>query len=582
MPQRMARVSWRLLLLGLIFFIAAIVLILRLGQLQILGHGYYRVEAEDEHMGVEKVYPPRGAILDRNGYPLALTLDTYDIYINRKVWQDEKLAADGAEALAPVLGKKPDEILASLGSDTEGDALIAGNIAYDAGRKIIEMGVPGVKATATIVRFHPEGDLASALLGFVGRDETGLAGIESDYQDELGGTPGTLYFERDSMGNPIPFGYRQLSQSQPASDVRLTIDRFIQEVAEQSLDDAIEKNDAKGGTIIVMDPKTGAVLAMASRPTFKLSELDLNDETKMDLYRNRAVTDLYEPGSVMKVATMAAALDLGLVSPDTTYNDTGSAYVGGYQIQNWDFSVNGITTMTQVLQKSLNTGAVWVAEQLGAENFYHYIADFGFGQPTGIGLGGEAAGLIRTEEDPDWYPADLATNSFGQGMSVTPLQMISAIAAIANGGEMMQPYIVADVIGPDGEHQTVPKIERRVVSESTARTLTQMLNDVVEGVPGHQAQVPGYHVAGKTGTSYISVNGYYDQSRVIASFAGFAPVSDPRIVVLIKIDEPQGTQLGGAVAAPVFAQMASKILAYLGVPPDQSAVVPTTSEGAGQ
>jgi cell division protein FtsI/penicillin-binding protein 2 len=581
MPQRMARVSWRLLLLGLLFFIAAVVLILRLAQLQIVGHAYYRVEAEGEHMGVEKVYPPRGAILDRNGYPLALTLDTYDIYINRKVWQDEKTGAEGANALAPVLGKKPDEILASLGPDTDGDALIASGISYDAGRKIIDMGVPGVKATATIVRVHPEGDLASALLGFVGRDETGLAGVESDYQDELGGAAGTLYYERDSLGNPIPFGYRELTQSQPASDIRLTIDRFIQEISEQALDEAIEKNDAAGGSIIVMDPKTGAILAMASRPSFKLSELDLNDATKMDLYRNRAVTDLYEPGSVMKVVTMAAALDLGLVNPGTTYVDTGSVTVGGYDIQNWDFSVNGTTTMTELLQKSLNTGAVWVAEKLGAQRFYDYVTHFGFGELTGVGLGGEASGLFRTEEDPDWYPSDLATNSFGQGMSVTPLQMIDAISAIANGGEMMRPYIVADVIGPNGDKETQPEAIRHVVSESTARTLTSMLNDVVEGVPGHEAQVPGYHVAGKTGTSYISVNGYYDQSRVIASFAGFAPVDEPKVVILVKIDEPQGTRLGGAVAAPVFAEITPKILAYLGLPPDPNAVPKATSE-AGQ
>jgi cell division protein FtsI (penicillin-binding protein 3) len=573
MPQRMARVSWRLLLLGVLFCAGGLALTARLAQLQIASHGHYAVEAEDEHMGVEKIYPPRGAILDRNGYPLALTLDTYDIYINRKVWQDEKLAADGAEALSSVLGKSPQDIRAALGAETDGDALVAGSVGYDAGRKIIEMGLPGVKATATIVRFHPEGDLASALLGFVGRDQTGLAGLESDLQDELGGSAGTLYFERDSMGNPIPFGYRQLTQSKPASDVRLTIDRYIQEASEQALDAAIEKNGATGGSIIVMEPKTGAILAMASRPSFKLSQLDLTDETKMELYRNRAVTDLYEPGSVMKVVTMATALDLGLVTPDTTYEDTGMAYVGGYAIENWDFSVNGTTTMTQLLQKSLNTGAVWVSQKIGPERFYEYVKRFGFGEVTGVGLGGEATGTVRTSDDADWYPSDLATNSFGQGISVTPLQMITAVAAIANGGNLMRPYIVEDVVGPDGDHRTQPQVVRRVISESTSRTLTAMLNDVVEGVPSHGARVQGYHVAGKTGTSFISVPGGYAPDRVITSFVGFAPVSDPRMIVLVKIDEPQGERLGGTVAAPVFAELAPKILSYLGVPPDAPALV---------
>jgi cell division protein FtsI/penicillin-binding protein 2 len=573
MPQRMARVSWRLLLLGVLFCAAGLVLTARLAQLQILSHGHYAVEAEDEHMGMERVFPPRGAILDRNGYPLALTLDTYDIYINRKVWQDENISVEGAETLSPVLGKRPDEIMAMLGPETEGDALVAGSISYEAGRKIIEMGVPGVKATATIVRFHPETDLASALQGFVGRDQTGLAGLEADLDRELGGVPGTLYFERDSMGNPIPFGYRQLTKPQPAADVRLTIDRYVQEAAEQSLDAAIERNGANGGSIIVMDPMTGAILAMASRPSFKLSELNLADETKMDLYRNRVVTDLYEPGSVMKVVTMATALDLDLVTPNTTYEDSGMAYVGGYAIENWDFSANGTTSMTQLLQKSLNTGAVWVGQQIGPERFYEYVKRFGFGEATGIGLGGEAAGMVRTSDDEEWYPSDLATNSFGQGISVTPLQMITAVSAIANGGNLMRPYVVQDVIGPDGDRETQPQVVRRVISEQTSRTLTAMMNDVVEGVPSHGARIQGYHVAGKTGTSFISVAGGYAPDRVITSFVGFAPVSDPKIIVLIKIDEPQGEQLGGTVAAPVFAEMAPKILAYLGVPPDAPAYV---------
>jgi cell division protein FtsI/penicillin-binding protein 2 len=555
------------------FSVLSIFVVGRLAQLQILNHGHYEVEAQDEHTGVDKVYPPRGAILDRNGYPLALTLDTYDIYISRQVWQDQQVAANGAQALASVLGKTPQDIESALGSDTTGDALIATDVGYDVGKKIIDMGVPGVTATARIQRFHPEGDLASALLGFVGKDETGLSGLEADLQDELGGQPGTVYYERDSMGNPIPFGSTQVTNPEPASDVRLTIDRYIQQVAEQSLDEAIQNNDASGGTIIIMDPKTGAILAMASRPSFKLSELDLSNDSQADLYRDRAVTDLYEPGSVMKLVTMSAAVDLGLVTPDTTYDDTGTAYVGGYTIQNWDYSVNGITTMTQVLQKSLNTGAVWVSGLLGPDNFYQYIKRFGFGEPTGVGLSGEAAGQVRDNESPDWTPSDLATNSFGQGINVTPLQMITAVAAIANGGMLMKPYIVQQVIGPDGAQTTQPQPVRQAISEQTASTLTTMMNDVVEGVPGNLARIQGYHVAGKTGTAYISVPGGYAPDRVITSFIGFAPVSDPRMVVLVKIDEPQEAQLGGTVAAPVFAELAPKILSYLGVPPNADASV---------
>ena len=573
MPLRVARVSWRLLLLGFLFLVCAAGLVGRLAHLQIVSHGHYAVEAEDEHLGIEKVLPPRGAILDRNGFPLALTLDAYDILIDRKAWQDEEWARKGAEALSPLLNRAPEEIRSALGPETEGDYLLAGGLDYDLGQKIVALGLPGVKASPTLKRFYPEGDLASGLLGFLGRDKVGLAGLEADLQQELGGVPGTLYFERDSLGNPIPFGYRRLEKPQPSADVKLTVDRYIQRVAEQQLDATIEKQGASGGTIIVMDPNTGAILAMASRPSFKLSDLNLNDEGRMELYRNRAVTDLYEPGSVMKVVTMATAVDLGVITPNTTYVDAGVASVPGGEIVNWDFSVNGTQTMTQVLQKSLNTGAVWVSQQIGPENFYEYIKRFGFGELTHVGLGGEAAGEVRTSDDPEWYPVDLATNSFGQGISVTPLQMITAVATIANGGQLVQPYIVQEIVGPQENRVFKPVAVRRVISESTARTLRGMMQEVVEGNPSHLAHVPGYRVAGKTGTSYISVGGGYAPDITIASFVGFVPADDPQMIVMIKIDKPQNETLGGMVAAPVFAAMAPQILTYLGIRPDAPPMV---------
>ena len=573
MPVRVARVSWRLLLLGSLLLVSAMGLVGRLAYLQIVSHGHYEVEAEDEHLGIEKVLPPRGDILDRNGYPLALTLDTYDVFIDRKVWQDTELARRSAESLSPLLNRPAEEILRDLGPETEGDYLLASSLDYTVGEKIVALGLPGVKAMSTFKRFYPEGDLASGLLGFLGRDRVGLAGLEADLEQELGGVPGTLYFERDSMGNPIPFGYRRLEEPQPSADVKLTIDRYVQRIVEQQLDSAIKKYGASGGTIIVMNPNTGAIVAMASRPSFKLSELNLNDESKMDLYRNRAVSDLYEPGSVMKVVTMATAIDLGLVNPNTTYVDTGVATVPGGTIENWDFSVNGTTTMTQVLQKSLNTGAVWVAEQIGPERFYEYLKRFGFGEQTHVGLGGEAEGNVRTSEDPGWYPVDLATNSFGQGISATPLQMITAVAAIANGGQLIQPHIVQEVISKDAHRSLEPVAIRRVISEATARTLRGMMAEVVDGNPSHLGRVSGYHVAGKTGTSFISIPGGYAPDITIASFAGFAPADDPQVIVLVKIDKPQSESLGGLVAAPVFAELAPRVLSYLGIKPDAPSMV---------
>jgi cell division protein FtsI/penicillin-binding protein 2 len=322
-----------------------------------------------------------------------------------------------------------------------------------------------------------------------------------------------------------------------------------------------------------MDPMTGAILAMASRPTVNLSDVNLNDPNLEALVRNRVVTDLYEPGSVFKTITTAAALDLGLVTPTSTYDDKGAVTVGGYTIRNWDLLAHGVTTLRAFLQQSLNTGAVWLAEKVGANDFYKYVQAFGFGEATHVGLSGEADGLMRTPDDPNWYPADLATNSYGQGIAVTPLQMLSAINVFANGGLLMRPYIVSRIVTGDGVRTFEPVEVRRVIPEHTAEVVAALMNDVVEGQPYHLARVPDYQVAGKTGTTLVSIPTGYELNTTIASFAGFLPYPNPRVSILVKIDQPSGgVNLGGEVAAPVFAQVAGDIMQYLNEAP--SAQVP--------
>jgi cell division protein FtsI/penicillin-binding protein 2 len=428
------------------------------------------------------------------------------------------------------------------------------------------MYLPGVTIAEATKRFYPEGDVASALLGFLGRDHGGLAGIEADFDDILAGTPGAIYFERSAGGNPIAFGESQVVPGEPGGDVRLTIDRYIQRLVENELDFQIKAHGASGGTIIVMDPMTGAILAMASRPSFKLSQLDLN-VPNFDIYRNRAVTDLYEPGSVVKTLTMATALDLGLVTPGTTYYDAGTVEKGGYTFKNWDFSANGTQTMTQLLQKSLNTGAIWLSDLIGANKLYDAFDRFGFGESTYSGLGGESTGLVRTNKDSAWYPSDLATNSYGQGIAATPLQVITAISSIINGGKLMRPYIVEEVNSPNGRRVYEPVEVRRTVSEATSDTMRQMMHDVVDGVPNHRAQVKGYSVGGKTGTTLVSIPTGYALDSTLATFVGFAPVEDPALIMLVKIDEPKDDPLGGIVAAPVFGKLAPQILSYLNIQP---------------
>lgn len=569
MARRTHRLTWRLIILILVLLIGAGGVVVRLVQVQILDHEYYAAQAEAEHLHETTVRAPRGAILDRNGYPLATTVAAFDVYLDPRVWADDDAALLGAAALGPLLDRQPAELIAATRAQEQGDYLAARAISAAVGLRILELAPPGVKTVETGVRSYPEGDLASTLLGFVGRDQVGLAGIEADFDRELGGVAGIAYFERDGLGNPIPFGRRLGEKPVPGGDIVLTIDRYLQRLVEAKLDVEVERHQATGGTIIVTDPSTGEILAMASRPSFRLRELDLNDAEQSDLYRNRAVTDVYSPGSVMKTITMAAAIDLGLVAEGTTYFDSGSAAVeGAAPISNWDFSAHGMTTMTELLQFSLNTGAVWLSGVLGPANFYDYIARFGFGEATQVGLGGEPDGIVRTYRDDGWYPIDLATNSFGQGIAVTPLQMITAVSALVNDGQRMRPYIVKEVAGPDGHRVYEPVVVQQAVSRETAQALVRMMNAVVDGRPGHLAQVPGYRVGGKTGTTTFP-----DRPETIASFVGFTPVEAPRFVMLVTIDAPQDSSLGGVVAAPIFSDLAPQILAYLGVRPSDAALV---------
>ena len=569
MAQQSRRLTWRLILLMLVLLVSTGGIIVRLVQVQILDHEYYALQAEEEHLHRTVVRAPRGAILDRNGFPLATTVAAFDVYVDPRSWSNLTIARRSADVLAPLLGRSSDELIAEALQYDAGDYLAARSVSAQVGLQLFDLAPLGVRLVETSKRAYPEGDLASLLLGFIGRDQVGLAGIEASYDIELGGLATEIYFERDGLGNPIPFGESYGEEPVAGGDVRLTIDRYLQQLVEAKLALEIERHGANGGSIVIMDPYTGEVLAMTSQPSFRLSGLDLDDPEQAGLYRMRAVTDVYPPGSVMKTLTMAGAIDLGLVSPGSTYLDTGVAEIeGGAPIRNWDFSAHGITTMTELLQFSLNTGAVWVARLTGASQFYTYMQKFGFQDPTSVGLGGEPEGLVRTNADDDWYPVDLATNSFGQGISVTPLHLITALSALVNGGLLMQPYIVKEVANEDGPRTFDPVVVRRVISEETSRTMVQMMNAVVDGMPTHGAQVAGLSVGGKTGTTT-----FQDRPDTVASFVGFAPAPDPQFIMLVKIDSPKTSPLGGVVAAPIFRDLAPQIIAYMGVQSGYSALI---------
>ncbi len=547
-------------------------LALRLAQIQIIDHDRYVEEAAFTRYGAASVVAPRGAIVDATGYPLATSIDTWDVYLDSFLWRDRELAAEAATELAAALGLDAAEVLATGTRQDRGDVVLLRELPYEAGLELQRRGLWGVRTLPGSIRIYPEGDLASQLIGYVGLDGNGLWGIEADYDHELRGRPGRLVVESDPLGRPIAFTQRAARAPEAGGEVHLTVDRFIQAIVERHLDAALDQFESPSGSIVVMDPHTGAILALASRPATALapSSLQLPQEELASLVRNRAVTDLYEPGSVFKTLTAAAAIDLGRVTPDSTYVDEGKVEIGGFTINNWNFTAYGEVTVTELLQRSLNTGAVWLSEEIGPRDFYRYITAFGIGELTHVGLSGEAEGIIRTPDDEDWYPVDLATNSFGQGLAATPLQVLTAINVFANGGSLMRPYVVSRIVTEDSVREFAPVTVRRVVSPATARTMARLMLDVVEGVAWHGARVPGYRVAGKTGTTIVSVPTGYDFDTTIASFAGFLPYEQPRISILVKIDQPGGERnLGGEVAAPVFSGVAADIMEYLNEPAGQ-------------
>jgi cell division protein FtsI/penicillin-binding protein 2 len=559
----------------LVIAVAGAGIVGRLVQLQIMDHGRYAAEARSIHITKETVSGRRGALLDRNGYPLAASKDTYDVMVEVRAWKDAARAGQAATAIAGVTSGDPKKMVADVQKAGAYELAVARGLDYAGAVKIRELGLRGVRLLRSSVRVYPEGNLAAQLVGFVGRDNTGLTGLEADLEPLVGGARGTVVFERDGLGNELFLSTPSEKAPLPGSQVVLAIDRFVQRLAEQELEKAIKTHKATGGTIIVVQPETGEILAMASRPTFDLTKLDLSDDSKLALYRNRAITDQYEPGSVFKLITAATALDLGLVSPDTLWFDSGAFNVDGWSIRNWDFSANGTQTVTQILAKSLNTGAAWLSQQTGPDSFYEYVHRFGFGEATASGLGGEVGGRVRTPEtDPDnWRLVDMATNSFGQGISVTPLQMAMALAALANDGKLMKPMLVKEVIGPKGAQVTQPEVARQVVSPETARTLLDIMGVVVQGIPPAFLNVQGYKVGGKTGTANIASSGGGYKNSYISSFAGVAPLEDPKLAILVKIDEPQSVPWGTVVAAPAFSRIAQATLAYLKIPPREPALV---------
>lgn len=418
-------------------------------------------------------------------------------------------------------------------------------------------------------RYYPEASMAAHLLGFVGSDQygrdKGYFGLEGYYDRDVRGKDGTVELEQDAKGAPILIGDAKRIEAEDGRNLVLWIDRSVQSIAEKRLLEGIRKYGAQEGSVVVMDPKTGGILAMASYPTYDPGAFLSYDKS---LYKNPIVASSYEPGSTFKALVMSAGIQEKLVTPTTVMDETGPLQIGEYAIRTWNNEYHGSITMTKVLERSSNVGMVFVAQKLGKDALLRYIRDFGFGKPTGIDVEEESSPSLR--EDSAWTPIDLATASFGQGIAVTPVQMVRAVSALANDGWLMEPHIVKEIMESRGRVVPIrPKKVRQVISPATARIITEMLVAAVDNGEAKWAKPQGYRIAGKTGTAQIPVAGHYDDKKTIASFVGYAPADNPKFVMLVTLREPASSPWGSETAAPLFFAIARDLFRYYGISPGQ-------------
>ncbi len=567
-PRRRLRLV-STLLIGLVLVIVA-----QLVQVQIVDHRFYEEWAKDQRVRpIAVAEPPRGVIRGRNGHLLAGNAVMYSIEADTTYVVD-------TEAAAAALGSLLQVSVAHIEQSLEGEDVwvrVASPVSKRVGEQVAALGLPGITVRSLWTREYPEGALASHLLGFCNADGVGFYGVEGFYDTLL--QPERMKWEGpvDPASEQIPWTVAPVVLPQPGTELVLTLDRTVQELVEEELARSVQEYQAEGGTIIVMDTRTFEILALASLPSYDPGRyIDFFNQNSTP-FEDPAVSQQYEPGSVFKILTVAAALDAGLVTPETTYYDQGWIEVGGLVVTNASRQAYGEQGVADILIKSLNVGAVWLSTQMGPDMFYRYVQAFGIGRPTGVDLAGEVSGQLWLPEDYErWHDSNLGTNAFGQGLAVTPLQMIVAVATVANDGARLRPHVVYQRIAPDGMVSTFrPVVEARVISPQAARTLTEMMVRVVEEeVP--QAKVEGYRIAGKTSTAQIPIPGGYDKEGTIASFVGFGPVprspSSAQLIILVKLDRPKTSPWGAETAARAFQRLAARLFLVLGVPPDGTRV----------
>jgi cell division protein FtsI (penicillin-binding protein 3) len=565
-------INWfkiRIISISCLIFLGFLFVVGRMFQLQVLKKEQLYKMASQQHQIQIPFSQKRGTVYDRNGNELAVSIEVDSVYADgRKVVELEKTATQIGSALSldrqelrkRLKTRKPFEWVQRKITSKEAEEVKA-------------LQLPGINFVKENRRFYPNAQLAAHVIGFVGLDSQGLEGVEFQYDNSLDGEDRAQTMERDARGREIAMGNAPFDKGERYRNVFLTLDKQVQYVAETELNKAVEKLGAKGGMAIAMEPATGKVLAMASSPTFDPNQFI---QYRSKSWKNRAVADVFEPGSLFKVFLAAAAIEEKVAAPsDSFFCENGSYTVYDRTIH--DHTKHGWLTLQQIVKFSSNIGASKVGEKMGKDRFYRYIGAFGFGEKTQVGLPGEGKGIVHHPRY--WSPVSLDTISFGQGISVTGIQLVTAMSAVANGGTLMKPFIVERITDEKGKvvQSFKPEVVRKVLSDETSKKMKTVLKATTEkGGTGEWAVPAGYEVAGKTGTAQKidSLLGGYSEDRYNSGFMGFVPADDPRLVLLVVIDEPQGTATtGGQVAAPVFRAIAEKVLPYLNVLPKGTMIV---------
>ncbi len=557
--EKWARV--RIVMIGTLFGLLFLTVVGRAFYLQILQHEELVKRAEKQHQRIVPLTPARGAIMDRNGTPLAVSVEMDSCYGEPRNIQD---VPGTAEVLAPLLGTPKQELIKKL-STGKSFVWLERRLMPEVAVRVKNMKLKGIGFVKENKRFYPNVEIAAHVLGFTGQDPNGLEGVELKYDSTILGNTGYLVTERDNLGRDIAVKSTVIKNSNPGKNVVLTLDKNIQYIAEKELAKAVTDSGAKNGMALVMETETGRILAMANFPTFNPNAYSHYTHAQL---RNRIVADSFEPGSTFKVFLIAAALEEKVVRPTDAFNcENGKYKIADCTIH--DTHSYGRLSVSEVLKYSSNIGAAKIGFKLGDERLYRYLKNFGFGDRTGIDLPGESPGNLRDKRR--WYGVDLANISFGQGVSASAIQLASAISAVANGGNLMKPYVVERILDDTGQEvqKFEPQLVRRVISPETSKQMTTIMETVTaSGGTGTNAAVEGFRVAGKTGTAQKvdSVTHRYGAKRT-ASFVGFIPADKPKLTILVVVDEPKTSQYGGVVAAPAFRGIAQNALAYLKVVP---------------